>query len=262
MRFFKTSGNKDPGGPGVFEEAFSYVEKRSGLPPVVVVIILLGILLVLYFGSSTQQQQRKAERLKQEQQKKKAVKTPKEDPLGLGLGLGFGQKAAKVGELTLQELSTYNGSDPMKPVLMAINTTIYDVSSSREFYGPSGAYCKFAGKDAGRALAKMSFEPSEINNPDVSSLTAKEMAILNDWDVKFAVKYPVAGKVVSKKKEEVLREKREAESARQKALAESKAEAVAAKEKAKADAAVEKERKRIEAEEAAAEELREPKKDK
>lgn len=38
---------------------------------------------------------------------------------------------AQVGELTAKELAAYDGTDPSKPLLMAIKGQIYDVSQSR-----------------------------------------------------------------------------------------------------------------------------------
>ena len=45
---------------------------------------------------------------------------------------------------------------------MVIKGKIYDVSQSKIFYGPNGHYALFAGKDASRALVKMSFEEQEF----------------------------------------------------------------------------------------------------
>lgn len=42
--------------------------------------------------------------------------------------------AVQVGRLTEQQLRAYNGSDPNKPLLMAIKGQIYDVSSGRYFF--------------------------------------------------------------------------------------------------------------------------------
>ena len=53
--------------------------------------------------------------------------------------------------LTTEELSAYNGEDPEKPVYLAINGTVYDVSNGRHIYGPGGSYSFFAGRDASRA---------------------------------------------------------------------------------------------------------------
>ncbi|RCV42248.1 hypothetical protein SETIT_9G201400v2 [Setaria italica] len=100
----------------------------------------------------------------------------------------------QVGEITEEELKQYDGSDPEKPLLMAIKGQIYDVSQSRMFYGPGGAYALFAGKDASRALAKMSFEQQDLNG-DISDLTPMEFSSLNDWEYKFTSKYVKVGTV-------------------------------------------------------------------
>lgn len=52
--------------------------------------------------------------------------------------------------LTPAELATYDGSDPTKPIYLAINGTIYDVSANKRIYGPGGSYNIFAGVDAAR----------------------------------------------------------------------------------------------------------------
>ena len=64
----------------------------------------------------------------------------------------------------------------------------------RMFYGPGGAYALFAGKDASRALAKMSFEQQDLNG-DISDLTPMELGSLNDWEYKFTSKYVKVGTV-------------------------------------------------------------------
>ncbi|KAI0541333.1 hypothetical protein GGR58DRAFT_16500 [Xylaria digitata] len=53
--------------------------------------------------------------------------------------------------LTPAELATYDGTDETKPLYLAINGTIYDVSSNRRTYGPDGSYRYFAGADAARS---------------------------------------------------------------------------------------------------------------
>ena len=54
--------------------------------------------------------------------------------------------------LTPTELALYDGSDPNKPIYLAINGTIFDVSAGRHTYGPGGSYAVFAGRDATRAF--------------------------------------------------------------------------------------------------------------
>ncbi|KAI0878503.1 hypothetical protein GGS24DRAFT_396656 [Hypoxylon argillaceum] len=53
--------------------------------------------------------------------------------------------------LTPAELATYDGTDETKPLYLAINGTIFDVSSNRRTYGPGGSYRYFAGVDAARS---------------------------------------------------------------------------------------------------------------
>lgn len=101
-----------------------------------------------------------------------------------------------IGDLTEAELSRYDGSDSSLPILVAIRGKIYDVSAGKSFYGPGGSYAVFSGKDASRALAKMSTK-AEDAVPDLDGLTDKELGVLDDWDRKFAAKYPVVGHVAS-----------------------------------------------------------------
>lgn len=100
----------------------------------------------------------------------------------------------QLGEVTEEELKAYDGADPKKPLLMAIKGQIYDVSQSRMFYGPGGPYALFAGKDASRALAKMSFEDKDLNG-DLSGLGVFEIDALQDWEYKFMSKYVKVGTV-------------------------------------------------------------------
>ncbi|CAL9207145.1 unnamed protein product [Musa hybrid cultivar] len=100
----------------------------------------------------------------------------------------------QLGEVTEEELRAYDGSDPKKPLLMAIKGQIYDVTQSRMFYGPGGPYALFAGKDASRALAKMSFEPVDLTG-DISGLGPFELDALQDWEYKFMSKYVKVGTI-------------------------------------------------------------------
>ncbi|PKA51060.1 Membrane steroid-binding protein 2 [Apostasia shenzhenica] len=100
----------------------------------------------------------------------------------------------QLGEVTEEELRAYDGSDPKKPLLMAIKGQIYDVTQSRMFYGPGGPYALFAGKDASRALAKMSFEQKDLTG-DISGLGPFELEALQDWEYKFMSKYVKVGTI-------------------------------------------------------------------
>ncbi|KAL7112034.1 hypothetical protein ACP275_05G127700 [Erythranthe tilingii] len=98
-------------------------------------------------------------------------------------------------ELTPQQLKNYDGSDSSKPIYVAIRGRIYDVTTGKSFYGPGGSYCVFSGKDASRALAKMSKDESDVV-PSLDGLTEKEIGVLDDWERKFQAKYPIVGTVV------------------------------------------------------------------
>ena len=101
---------------------------------------------------------------------------------------------ASIGDISASELSRYDGSDDGLPILVAIRGKIYDVTSGKSFYGKGGSYAVFSGKDASRALAKMSTQAEDVV-ADILGLTVKEIGVLDNWDRKFAAKYPVVGRV-------------------------------------------------------------------
>ncbi|KAL9233938.1 hypothetical protein vseg_008870 [Gypsophila vaccaria] len=98
-------------------------------------------------------------------------------------------------ELTLEQLKQYDGSDPSKPIYVAIKGQIFDVTTGLSFYGPGGPYSMFAGKDASRALAKMSKDENDVV-ASLDGLSDKELGVLADWETKFQAKYPVVGRVL------------------------------------------------------------------
>ncbi|WZN60718.1 cytochrome b5-like steroid-binding protein [Chloropicon roscoffensis] len=104
-------------------------------------------------------------------------------------------KPSHHGNLTKEELKEYTGKDSSKPLLVAINGKIYDVTSGSDFYGPEGPYNLFTGIDASRALAKMSFKPEDLAG-GTDDLSQSEKDILFDWEQKFKMKYKYVGDVV------------------------------------------------------------------
>ncbi|KUJ21610.1 cytochrome b5 [Mollisia scopiformis] len=68
-------------------------------------------------------------------------------------------------QYTDSDLLSYDGTDASKPILLAINGTIYDVSAGRKHYGPGGSYHFFAGRDASRAFVTNCFQ--EDGHPDM-----------------------------------------------------------------------------------------------
>ena len=61
--------------------------------------------------------------------------------------------------LTNEDLAAYDGSDPTKPILVALNRTIYDMSASPHIYGVGGMYSQLAAKDASRSYITTCFDP-------------------------------------------------------------------------------------------------------
>ena len=105
-------------------------------------------------------------------------------------------------KLNKKELSKYIGIDNKLPdrvhpqVFVAINRRIFDVSyGGFHLYGPGGSYSIFAGKDASRALAKMSFEPDDINSSNLHDLTEEQRKSLDGWFTSFQ-KYPIVGTLI------------------------------------------------------------------
>ena len=67
-----------------------------------------------------------------------------------------------------------------------------------EMYDKDGPYHIFVGIDASRALAKMSFDPIDLNDSNTSDLTEVQLKTLSDWEKKFIEtrKYPIIGDLI------------------------------------------------------------------
>lgn len=109
-------------------------------------------------------------------------------------GSSNGNESTEMKEFTLEELSLYVGKDN-SPIYIALRGMVYDVTSGAAFYGPEGGYAMFAGRDASKCLAKMSFETQELNKQDLSDLTEEENKTLNDWIEKYEKKYKKIGTI-------------------------------------------------------------------
>ncbi|MCJ1310337.1 hypothetical protein MMC25_004001 [Agyrium rufum] len=88
----------------------------------------------------------------------------------------FSQKGPVL--LTDSELLLYNGTRPSLPIYLALNGTIYDVSTSPQTYGPGGSYHFFAGRDASRAFVTGCFQTDLT--PDMRGV--EEMYVPLDLD--------------------------------------------------------------------------------
>ena len=57
-----------------------------------------------------------------------------------------------------------------------------------------GGYHIFAGREAARALGKMSLDPKDCT-AELDDLSEKELGVLADWEAKFNQKYNIVGQV-------------------------------------------------------------------
>mmetsp|Transcript_11278 Transcript_11278/g.11309 ORF Transcript_11278/g.11309 Transcript_11278/m.11309 type:complete len:323 (+) Transcript_11278:64-1032(+) len=105
-------------------------------------------------------------------------------------------------DFTLEQLRQYDGVKN-KSLYIAIKGEVYDVSKSPDMYGPQGAYYCFTGRDATRALARLSFEEEDLSNPNIEDLGPFERDTLEQWIEKFRHYrgYPVVGRVSEVPKE-------------------------------------------------------------
>ncbi|OCF54301.1 hypothetical protein L486_08215 [Kwoniella mangroviensis CBS 10435] len=93
------------------------------------------------------------------------------------------------------ELSQFDGSDPSKPIYVAIKGRVFDVSNKAEMYGKGRGYNIFAGRDASKGLGMSSLDLKDAV-PDYSSLNESQLNTLNQWESFFEKRYNIVGKVV------------------------------------------------------------------
>lgn len=94
-----------------------------------------------------------------------------------------------------EKLSNYTGLDG-RPILIAVNGTIFDVSSRPGFYGPRGAYRRFAGRDCSRSFAYTMWSMQGLREPctnNLTGLTEEEIGRVTGWREYFEKKYTVVG---------------------------------------------------------------------
>ncbi|KAI0921983.1 hypothetical protein AcW1_004184 [Taiwanofungus camphoratus] len=92
-------------------------------------------------------------------------------------------------------LATFDGSNELKPIYLAIDGDVYDVSANRATYGPGGAYHMLAGKDAARAYGTGCFSTHLTH--DVRGLSEQELKGVENWKKFYAEhkKYVKIGRV-------------------------------------------------------------------
>eukprot|EP00793_Prasinoderma_coloniale_P005139 PRCOL_00000900-RA len=104
---------------------------------------------------------------------------------------------AEKADFSLEALRAFDGSDSSKPLLVGCKSNIYDMAKGKDFYGKGGPYNCFAGRDASVALAKMAFNEEYLAADwENYKMSQSESDILDDWEKKFATKYPLVGKIL------------------------------------------------------------------
>jgi membrane-associated progesterone receptor component len=84
------------------------------------------------------------------------------------------------------------------PIYIGADDKVFDMSfGGVSFYGPGGPYHKFAGRDASRALALMSLDEKDLENPSVDDCTEKQLNTMQEWIKTFEQRkmYPVVGRL-------------------------------------------------------------------
>mmetsp|Transcript_18867 Transcript_18867/g.32248 ORF Transcript_18867/g.32248 Transcript_18867/m.32248 type:complete len:242 (-) Transcript_18867:476-1201(-) len=76
----------------------------------------------------------------------------------------------KAGDVTLETLAQHAGFDYSKPILLAVQGKVYDVTNAAEKYGPGRALQMYAGREVARALALGSTSKEELGSDHVMDL--------------------------------------------------------------------------------------------
>lgn len=100
-------------------------------------------------------------------------------------------------DMTPRQLREYDGLKREDGrVLIAVLGKIFDVTKSKNFYGPGGPYSSFAGKDASRGLATFNVSLACEEYDDLSDLSKSELDQVREWSEQFTEKYPIIGKLL------------------------------------------------------------------
>ncbi|KAH7916143.1 cytochrome b5-like heme/steroid binding domain-containing protein [Hygrophoropsis aurantiaca] len=93
-------------------------------------------------------------------------------------------------------LAQFDGADEDKPIYLAIDHVVYDVSSNRRTYGPGGSYHHMAGVDAARSFGTGCFATHRTH--DLRGLSDSELKSVDHWKKFFTEhkSYFKVGKVI------------------------------------------------------------------
>jgi len=94
-------------------------------------------------------------------------------------------------DFTVEELHKFDGLNGDGRILIAVNGKVFDVTKGKRFYGPTGAYGVFAGRDASRGLAKFRIDKETVKDEydDLSDLKESELSEMREWELQFSGKF-------------------------------------------------------------------------
>jgi len=145
-----------------------FIEELTGNP--INVILLIAILYLLY-------------KILKPEAEEKIEAEPPTPPM-------------KKQDFTPRQLKEYDGTGEHGRVLIAVLGKVFDVTKSRNFYGPGGPYSSFAGRDASRGLATFNVNSACEEYDDLSDLKQSELDQVREWEAQFTEKYPIVGKLL------------------------------------------------------------------
>ena len=99
-------------------------------------------------------------------------------------------------DFTHRQLKAFDGTGEDGRVLIAVLGKVFDVTKSKNFYGPGGTYSSFAGRDASRGLATFNVNSASEEHDDLSDLKQSELDQVREWELQFREKYPIVGKLL------------------------------------------------------------------
>jgi membrane-associated progesterone receptor component len=99
-------------------------------------------------------------------------------------------------DFTIEQLRDFDGVKKPK-IYIALKGDVYDVSEASGFYGEGSGYHCFAGREASRAMARLSFDEEDLKSLKLDDLSPFDKSNLDDWVDKFRnyKAYPIVGRV-------------------------------------------------------------------
>jgi predicted heme/steroid binding protein len=110
------------------------------------------------------------------------------------------ERVPSVRPFTTEELAMFDGSQSERPIYVAVNRRVFDVTQAAHHYRAGEPYHILAGRDASRALvfADLSAEMVDPTKPplDIKMLTSEQRHSLEQWTQYFAKTYPEVGYLI------------------------------------------------------------------